>query len=220
MYIGESKDIQRRFREHKSKLLTNTHANAYLQNYVNKFGINNFEFKVIEYCAKRINRAREHYWVTYFKTLNRKYGFNLKPTDPIIINKRSPEITKKIQATKKKNAKKRGYWYTKKTISARVKSRKGYKHSIKTKKKIGAKSIGRKLPKKTEAFKKMVSKMNTGRDSHFKKKIIQYNKDGKKIKTWESITDAAKFYNTQTGHIVAVCKQERKTHKNYIWKYE
>mgnify|MGYP003111675838 CR=1 FL=1 len=48
VYIGCSTATQRRFRSHKSQLRKNKHANKHLQEDYNKYGLDAFEFKVVE----------------------------------------------------------------------------------------------------------------------------------------------------------------------------
>ncbi|WP_293666520.1 NUMOD4 domain-containing protein [uncultured Parabacteroides sp.] len=52
------------------------------------------------------------------------------------------------------------------------------------------------------------------------KKIIQYDKDGKFIREWNRITDAAKHYNTSTGRICACLSGVTKTCRGFIWRYK
>lgn len=47
-YIGSSMNILDRWDCHKARLKVNKHKNAHLQNSVNKYGIENFEFSIIE----------------------------------------------------------------------------------------------------------------------------------------------------------------------------
>ena len=49
-YVGGSKNIDNRWREHKADLRNNAHHNNYLQNSWNKYGEHNFEFTMIEKC--------------------------------------------------------------------------------------------------------------------------------------------------------------------------
>lgn len=51
-------------------------------------------------------------------------------------------------------------------------------------------------------------------------KVKQYNLNGEYVKTFPSITEAAMEINGNAGGIVANCKGNRKTYKNYIWKYD
>ena len=49
-YVGSSVNIGSRFSNHRSTLRHNRHINPKLQNAWNKYGENNFEFKIIEIC--------------------------------------------------------------------------------------------------------------------------------------------------------------------------
>lgn len=46
-YIGSTNNLYRRYKEHKSKLKSKNNQNVYLQNAVNKYGLENFEFSLI-----------------------------------------------------------------------------------------------------------------------------------------------------------------------------
>lgn len=74
-YIGQSKDILRRFQCHKSKLNNNHHPNQKLQNAWNKYGKDNFCFYIFERCPEDKLNEREQYWIKYLDTYNN--GFNL-----------------------------------------------------------------------------------------------------------------------------------------------
>ena len=50
-YIGSSKDIERRWSEHKRKLNIKKHQNVILQRAWDKYGENNFSFEVVESCS-------------------------------------------------------------------------------------------------------------------------------------------------------------------------
>lgn len=49
-YIGSSKDIVFRFRAHISKLKNGKHVNQHLQNAFNKYGLEDFNFCILEEC--------------------------------------------------------------------------------------------------------------------------------------------------------------------------
>jgi hypothetical protein len=51
------------------------------------------------------------------------------------------------------------------------------------------------------------------------KKIAQYSKNGKLIKTFNSIADASREYNISTTNISKCCKGKRHSAGKYIWKY-
>jgi len=52
IYIGSSNSINRRFKIHKLDLTNNNHHNNRLQQDFNKYGISNFNFKIIEVLKK------------------------------------------------------------------------------------------------------------------------------------------------------------------------
>ena len=77
LYIGQSIDIRRRIYIHKLHLKQNKHHNSYLQNVWNKYGEKNLEFRIIEKCNKEELNQKEVYYIKYYKSNMRKYGYNL-----------------------------------------------------------------------------------------------------------------------------------------------
>ena len=77
-YIGQSKNIQKRWTEHKWSLNNNVHDNDYLQKAWNKYGEDSFTFSILEECNIQQLDAREIYYIQYFKTHERKNGYNLR----------------------------------------------------------------------------------------------------------------------------------------------
>lgn len=74
-YIGQSKDYEKRWKEHKYLLNNNKHDNKHLQNAWNKYGEKNFKIEVIEY-VKNYNE-REIYWISFYNSTNEQYGYNI-----------------------------------------------------------------------------------------------------------------------------------------------
>lgn len=54
-YIGSSKNIKSRWSYHKTYLKRNKHPNCALQNYVNKYGLDSFEFTILEIVTEDVN---------------------------------------------------------------------------------------------------------------------------------------------------------------------
>lgn len=72
IYVGQSRDIMRRWSKHRTELHLTTHlVRAFL-----KYGLENFQFVVLEYCPIYKLNTREIYWVKAFKATNPKYGYN------------------------------------------------------------------------------------------------------------------------------------------------
>lgn len=51
------------------------------------------------------------------------------------------------------------------------------------------------------------------------RKVEQYAKDGKHIKTWDCISDVARSYNCSPSTVINCCAGRIKSCKGYIWKY-
>lgn len=63
IYVGSALLLTTRWATHKNELLKGKHDNPRLQNHVNKYGINDLEFSVIELCFKWALIAREQYYI-------------------------------------------------------------------------------------------------------------------------------------------------------------
>lgn len=100
-YIGQSIHIYRRWIEHRWELSHNEHHNDYLQKSWNKYGEENFEFKVIEICNKNELDSKECYYILLYNTMNDEFGYNLHSGGGV--NRAISEITrlKLVEAGKK-----------------------------------------------------------------------------------------------------------------------
>ena len=70
MYIGQSKDIENRFNEHRY------HSNTTVGAEIHKYGVENFSFEVLEECSIDDLDKEEEYWIKYFLTTYSVYGYN------------------------------------------------------------------------------------------------------------------------------------------------
>lgn len=82
-YIGSAKNIEKRIKyAHKGSLNKNKHWNEHLQNAWNKYGESNFIFETIEEVNNLdILNDREQYWIDYYKSQDREYGYNIARAD-------------------------------------------------------------------------------------------------------------------------------------------
>ena len=76
-YVGQSKDIYSRWDTHFCDFKHLRHNNIYFQRSWNKYGKDNFEFKIIEICNIESLNEREIYWVSYYNSYNPIFGYNL-----------------------------------------------------------------------------------------------------------------------------------------------
>ena len=75
-YIGQSRNIQRRFNAHKNSFNKNK-IWSYLYNAMNSYGIENFSFEVIKECDIEDLNKWEKYFIKKFKSNKSKYGYNM-----------------------------------------------------------------------------------------------------------------------------------------------
>ena len=72
IYIGQSIDVEQRINRHKHEYNRNTSGyhsfNSHLYRHLRKFGINNFEFELLQQCEKDKLDEREIYWIWYYHT--------------------------------------------------------------------------------------------------------------------------------------------------------
>lgn len=76
-YIGQSTDIESRWKNHKIELRNNTHNNSHLQSAFNKYGEEAFEFRILETTFEENLDNAEEYWINYFDSTNPDKGYNL-----------------------------------------------------------------------------------------------------------------------------------------------
>lgn len=83
MYIGQSSSIEKRWKNHISKLRSNKHHNEFLQNSWNKYGEKNFNFSIIETFPKDtpflndVLNDSEEYFIQAYNTFLDKKHYNL-----------------------------------------------------------------------------------------------------------------------------------------------
>jgi group I intron endonuclease len=81
--VGQSVNISKRWKNgHLSLLENNKHYNKHFQNSWNKYGEENFEFKILEICEnkKEILDEKEKYWIEFYETYtDPNRGFNKTP---------------------------------------------------------------------------------------------------------------------------------------------
>ena len=78
MYIGQSKNIKKRWHDHLQNLRQGTHINRHMQSAFQKYGKSAFSFSVIEECDASLLNEREQYWIAQYQTFG-PLGYNLTP---------------------------------------------------------------------------------------------------------------------------------------------
>jgi group I intron endonuclease len=162
-YVGSSKNMEYRWRKHRTDLTCGSHVNPALQASWRKHGAAAFQFYVLEYVANVADLLpREQWWLDHLRTYDRKIGYNIsvKAGAPMTGRKASPETLEKMRLVNT-----------------------GRKHTQETKERIRAALTGIKRPYRpiTDSQRKAIVKSNTGRrmSEEAKERIRTHNK-GKK----------------------------------------
>lgn len=79
IYIGESLNIKKRKIRHFTDLRQGKHTNLYLQRHINKYGIGDMTFDIIEELPsdKEHLSKREIFWIKFYRSNEVENGFNL-----------------------------------------------------------------------------------------------------------------------------------------------
>ena|ERR1035437_483233 len=110
-YIGSTSDLYKRWLTHKRQLKLNIHYNSYLQNSVNKYGIENFKFIIelivpensVDVILKEEQRLLDIHFRKPYCYNNTKGVENLSGEYNTFYGKSHTEKTKKIISEKNKN---------------------------------------------------------------------------------------------------------------------
>lgn len=104
IYIGQSSNIEKRWNAH---LLTINNPNKQSYNYplylaIRKYGLENFNFSIIELCELSELDDKEKYWINYYKSNYRDFGYNqtiggYSPTHNKISPEQLDEITEYLK---------------------------------------------------------------------------------------------------------------------------
>lgn len=78
IYVGQSIDVKKRIGAHLSYLRGNKHNNPYLQKAFNKYGEDNFEFVVLEFCKIDELDEKEIHYIEKYNSLDYNVGYNLE----------------------------------------------------------------------------------------------------------------------------------------------
>lgn len=77
MYIGQSRQIEKRFQQHKNQSKFLEEDKWYNQLHIDMYsiGVDNFSFEIIEECSIEDLNEREEYWIKYYNS--QEDGYNI-----------------------------------------------------------------------------------------------------------------------------------------------
>jgi group I intron endonuclease len=207
-YLGSAKDLQGRFRTHKSLLNQNKHHSIYLQRAWNKYEKENFEFVVLSYTTIDL-LIKEQQYLDEFKP---KYNISISAHAPMTGRKHSKETKLKFIKHGSNNS-----MFNK-------------SHTPESKEKI---SVNRQAAKMTDETRKIwINKLSKHpgywKDKNIPKKTIDkmkttLRKKFPKIscsngKIYNSQLEASKDLNIKQGHISEHIQGLRSTVKGFTFK--
>lgn len=213
-YIGQSNNINRRFSEHRC---INHETNKTLKLAYKKYGIENFEFSVLEECELEELNEREKYWIATLKPqYNRTSGGDGSPNHCV------SEETKQILKQKGKE-----FWNnldeeTKQKIITKNLKPTQYGHIVtkETREKLRQCNLGKKQTIETINKRKqtIIEKKKNGykqTNENHKKRVICIETN----KIYESVKQASEKNNVSSGFLSSVLKKKYKTCKGLHFEY-
>ncbi len=77
IYVGQSKAPNKRWVRHKYDAMIRNHKLP-LYNSIRKYGVDNFNFYIIEELPDNEIDSSEEFWIQYFRSWDANYGYNLE----------------------------------------------------------------------------------------------------------------------------------------------
>lgn len=218
-YIGLSNNIYKRWSYHLEDFEAHRHKNIHLQRAWNKYGEKNFEFSIIERCTLDQLCEREVYWIDYYKSFD--FGYNMTRGGLC------PDLYAKY--TKKEKSEKYNCIRGENNHFAKLKESDVFDIilllqddcsliSIANKYHVHIATISMIYLHKT--WKHLTDGITFVNISHYNRKSVDmYSLDGQLLKTFKTMTLAAKEINVDVRSVSAVCNGKNKTLKGYIWRF-
>ena len=205
MYIGQTNNYCRRFKDHKRTLNQNNHSNMRLQKEWNSYGEQCFVFKILEYChGNETLNDREIYWIKYYDAFNNGYNMTCGGTDnPMNYEECRNNVSVGLIGNTN--------WV-------------GKHHTEETKKKISLGNKGKFVSQETRhklSIAKSKPNGRVGKQSVLSRPIKQIDKETQNtIKIFDSIRQAEININGKcTGAITNCLRGKSKSAFGYYWEY-
>jgi group I intron endonuclease len=191
-YLGSTVDFIKRRRTHLRELKNNKHHCIALQRAVNKYGLINFEFKVLKLCNSGEQLVIES---IFLKSLRPDYNTSIDATAPMAGRKHSKATLNKLKNRPQAKGKDSPSYGTKWTSEMREKI---------LAKMIGSKRSAETRLKMSNTAKRINSIGRVNRDN-IRKKVI--SSDGN---VFNSLVECAIFYNMSVSSVCDVLKGRTK----------
>lgn len=214
-YIGASVNIKRRWNQHKR-----SHINEKCYNYplyidMRKYGIDDFEFSIIEECEKDELEEREMYYIDKYDSYVNGYNQNMGGEYAAINPKETTiGIIYDLENTHMKHKEIAEKWGTSVEMVQGINTGRHWKHDreypIQKKKeakkhlcKCCGKEISRKSNMCVECYKNSVKKISDDDIDLIKQLIVKY----------KAISPVARYFNVSDNYIRKICKKNNILYK-------
>jgi hypothetical protein len=147
VYIGSSVNIKNRIKGHERLLKRDGHYNNYLQKAWSKYKEESFMFTVLERVINEQLIEREQYWIDFYQSAKRKFGYNICPKAGNTLGVRPSKETL-IKLSKAQSGKNNGMY--------------GKTHTEEVRRRLSRFHTGLKMP---EGFKETMSKVTKGENN-------------------------------------------------------
>jgi len=196
IYVGQTiQDVEARWKDHLKK-----GSNCrYLKSAINKYGLDNFDFKLVCITFDNLLDDMEIKYIEQYNSLVPN-GYNLRLGGNS--GRHNAETKQKISDTLK-NRYQNGLIHPRNQL--------GKLHSEISKKKISESLKGRKMSQES------INKRILSRRIY---KIIQLDIHGNRLNTFDSCKEAGEYIGISLGSISSCCNGKRKTAKGFVWVYE
>jgi group I intron endonuclease len=222
-YIGQTiqKDIKDRWNSHKN--LKHKTVGKILFNAYNKYGIDNFNYKIICICFDEDTNKYEEEYIKKYDTIYPN-GYNLLPGGN---NKKHNEYTKKIISESLKGEKNPNFGIkkSKEEVVQMSERMKGLNNP-----QFGKKFTQEEIKKRLDRYEKcpeIKNKISNSLKEYYKnnkkksinnKKVEQYDLEGNLINVFNSISEAARSVNINVSFLSRTCNKDNYTACGFKWK--
>lgn len=76
--VGSTSNMYHRWWVHRNDANNAKHKNPHFQSAWTKYGESSFEFRILEECPSVNLVAREDYWMAFYKSLDKQFGYNMQ----------------------------------------------------------------------------------------------------------------------------------------------
>lgn len=197
-YVGQSREIEERFRKHKRGFKVERLAKLPLYVDMKKYGVDNFRLEVIEECKVDELDEKERYWLHELDAKTNGYNQSNEP---------QPMHDKDF-------AKKHGKHFTE--WNNKMWAKDSYREMMSKKTRLRNQEYMKDPVNRAKAAKRLKKYTD-----EIKMPVGQYTKQGELIATFEGVREAERAMDLPNDSIGKVCRgvKYRKTANGFVWKY-